>query len=322
LGVAPTAALALRFRRKEKPVRRNFRNGVVGAALVAFALVAAACGSGDGSVPEGPTINVGSTNFGEQLILSDIYATVLEQAGYPIERSFNLGAREVVNPALKDGAIDMLAEYTGSLLTFEGATSSTDSQQTWENLVEILEPSGLVALDYSPAQNKNGFVVTAATAEELGVSKVSDLAEFNGTLVLGGPPECPEREFCLLGLQEVYGLEFASFSALDAGGSLTVAALEGGEVDVGVFFTSAGVIAARGFVLLEDDQNLQPAENIVPVIRQEILDAYGDDLTDRINDVSAAITTSELSDLNRRFGEGDDPKDLALDWLQSNGFVE
>ena len=193
---------------------------------------------------------------------------------------------------------------------------------TWEALVEILEPSGLVALDYSPAQDKNGFVVTSDTAAEFGLSKVSDLAAYNGQFVLGGPPECPEREFCLIGLQDVYGLEFADFSPLDVGGALTVAALDGGEIDVALLFTSDGVIAARNYVLLEDDMNLQPAENIVPVIRQDILDTYGDNVAALINEVSAAITTAELSELNRRFGEGADPDELALEWLVANGFVD
>ena len=304
-------------------MRKIFRNRVVGAALLVMALVAAACGSGDdSSAPEGPTITVGSTNFGEQLILGDIYATVLENAGYDVERSFNLGNREVVNPALKSGEIDMLAEYTGTLLTFEGGTSSTDSQQTWEDLVDVLDGVGLVALDYSPAQDKNGFVVTAETAADLGLAKVSDLAQYNGELVLGGPPECPNREFCLIGLQNVYGLEFADFSPLDVGGALTVAALEGGEIDVALLFTSDGVIAEKGFVLLEDDRNLQPAENIVPIITDEIADAYGEDLAELINEVSAAITTAELSELNRRFGSGEDPDALAMDWLVENGFID
>jgi osmoprotectant transport system substrate-binding protein len=329
----PARRSAFSMQRKEIPMRNVFRNRAVGAALVVFALAVTACGSGDDStdttgdgggvpsIPDGPTIVVGSTNFGEQLILGDIYATVLEENGYPVDRRFNLGSREVVNPALKSGEIDLLAEYTGTLLTFEGGTSSTDSQDTWDDLVEILDPSGLTALDFSPAQDKNGFVVTAETADELDVSTVSDLAAYNGELVLGGPPECPEREFCLVGLQEVYGLSFAGFSPLDAGGSLTKAALTGGEVDVALLFTSDGFIAAEGLVLLEDDQNLQPAENIVPIIRTEILDTYGDDLAAVLNEVSAAITTAELSELNRRFGEGEDADALALDWLVTNGFL-
>jgi len=303
-------------------MRKMFRSRVVGATMVAFALVVSACGSG-GDTTDGPTITVGSTNFGEQLILGEIYASVLEDAGYDVERKFNLGTREVVNPALKSGEIDLLAEYTGTLLTFEGGTSSTDSDQTWNDLKDAIADDGLLALAYAPAQDKNGFVVTAETAAELGVTKMSDLAAFNGTLVLGGPPECPDREFCLIGLQGVYGLDFADFKPLDVGGSLTVAALEGGEIDLGLLFTSDGVIAAKGFVLLEDDMNLQPAENIVPIANQETFDAYGDDLIDLINEVTQVITTAELSDLNKRYGlDAEDPETLANEWLVAHGFID
>ena len=306
--------------------KMTFRSRAAGAILLALALVAGACGdddSGSGGVPEGPTITVGSTNFGEQLTLGEIYAQVLENAGYPVERSFNLGPREVVNPALKSGEIDLLVEYTGTLLTFEGGTSSTDSQETWEDLQDAIADDGLVALAYAPAQDKNGIVVTADTAQELGLTKVSDLEQYNGQLVFGGPPECPNREFCLIGLQEVYGLQFADFRPLDVGGPLTVTALEGGEIDVALLFTSDGVIAARGFVLLEDDMNLQPAENIVPVITSEIFDAYGQDLVDLLDEVTAAITTAELSELNKRYGiDTEDADALARDWLERNGFLD
>lgn len=214
-----------------------------------------------------------------------------------------------------------MAEYTGTLLTFEGGTSSTDSDQTHADLVANLEPKGITVLDYAPAQDKNGFVVTADTAELYGLSKVSDLAAQNGNLVLGGPPECPEREFCLIGLTDVYGLEFASFQPLDVGGPLTVAALDGGEIDVGLLFTSDGVIAAKGYVLLEDDKLLQPAENIVPVIRTAVLDEYDSDLPDLLNDVASKITTAELSELNKRFSlDAEDADTLAKEWLADNGF--
>lgn len=305
-------------------MRNRLRSRVVGAALLAFALVAGACGddgSGDGP-KDGPTITVGSTNFGEQLILGEIYAQVLEANGYPVARAFNLGSREVVNPALKDGEIDLLVEYTGTLLTFEGGTSSTDSDETHAALVAAVADDDLVVLAYAPAQDKNGIVVTADTAATLGLSTVSDLAAHNGTLVFGGPPECPEREFCLLGLQSVYGLDFTSFKPLDVGGPLTVAALEGGEIDVALLFTSDGVIAAKGFVLLEDDMNLQPAENIVPVTTKEIADAYGDEFAELLDSVSAKITTAELSELNKRYGiDAEDADVLAREWLEANGFL-
>lgn len=305
-------------------MRNRLRSRVVGATLLAFALVAGACGddgSGDGP-KDGPTITVGSTNFGEQLILGEIYAQVLEANGYPVARAFNLGSREVVYPALTSGEIDLMAEYTGSLLTHVGGTSSTDSDETHAALVAAVAGDDLVVLAYAPAQDKNGIVVTADTAATLGLSSVSDLAAHNGTLVFGGPPECPEREFCLLGLQSVYGLDFAEFKPLDVGGPLTVAALEGGEIDAALLFTSDGVIAAKGFVLLEDDKNLQPAENIVPVTTKEIADAYGDEFAELLDSVSAKITTAELSELNKRYGiDAEDADVLAREWLEANGFL-
>jgi osmoprotectant transport system substrate-binding protein len=303
-------------------MRKLFRNRALGATLVALALVAAACGSGEDSADrDGPTIVVGSTNFGEQEILGEIFAQALENAGYSVETKFQLGARDVVNPALKDGQIDLMVEYTGTLLTFEGGTSTTDSAGTHADLVANLAGKGITVLDYAPAQDKNGFVVTADTAAEYGLSKVSDLAAQNGNLVLGGPPECPERDFCLIGLEGVYGLDFKSFQPLDVGGPLTVAALDGGEIDVGLLFTSDGVIAAKGYVLLEDDKLLQPVENIVPVMRTETLDQYDSALSDLLNDVAAEITTAELSELNKRFGiDAEDADALAKEWLADKGF--
>jgi osmoprotectant transport system substrate-binding protein len=305
-------------------MRKTFRIRTVGATVLALALVASACGDDDasGDVPaDGPTITVGSTNFGEQLIVGEIYAQAMETAGYPVERSFNLGSREVVNPALKSGEIDLLVEYTGTLLTFEGGTSTTDSQATYDSLVEALSASDLTAANYTPAQDKNGIVVTSAFSSDNGITTTSGLAALNGTLVFGGPPECPNREFCLIGLTDVYGLDFAEFKPLDVGGPLTVAALEGGEVDVALLFSSDGVIAAKGFVLLEDDMSLQPADNLVPVLTKEIADAYGQDLIDLLDSVSAKVTTAELSELNKRFSlDAEDADVLAKDWLAANGF--
>ena len=304
-------------------MRNRFRSRAVGAALVALVLVMSACGddgSGGGTI-EGPTITVGSTDFYEQIILGEIYAQVLEQAGYPVERKFFLGPREVVNPALVSGEIDLLAEYTGSLLTFKGGTPTTDSDETYEAMKAAIADDGLVALAYSPAQDRNGVVVRADTASSLGLTTVSDLADHNGTLVLGGPAECPDRPLCLIGLEGLYGIEFADFRALDSGGALTVTALEGGEIDVAILYTSDGVIAAKGFTLLEDDRNLQPAENIVPVTRKAIIDAYGDDLVDLIDSVSAQITTAELTELNKRYHlDAEDADALAAEWLAAHGF--
>ncbi len=295
------------------------RTGVLGAILVALALLAAACGSGEDAVTDGPTITIGSANFSENALVAEIYAQVLEDKGYSVERNLNIGAREVYAPALESGELDLVPEYVGTALAvlFNGSPTA-DSDATTQALREAWAPAGIAVLEPAKAQDKNGIVVRQDTADELGLSKVSDLAA-HSDLVFGGPPECPEREFCMIGLQDVYGLSFAEFKPLDVGGALTVAALEGDEIQVALLFTSDGVIAAKGFVLLEDDKGLQPAENLTPVIRQDIVDAYGDELVDALNSVSAELTTAELSEMNRRIGvDGDDPEQVAKDWIAEN----
>ena len=306
---------------------RRFRKGLIGATLVALALVAAACGSeGDALVPDGgPTITVGSFNFDESIILAQIYGQGMENAGYPIDFSqLDAGSREVVKPAVESGEIDFVPEYVGSALEVGfGGEPSSDTETTASDLADAFATSGVAVLQPAPAQNKNGIVVTQALARELGLEKVSDLAGQESDLVLGGPPQCPNRPRCLIGLGDLYGLTFGEFKALDAGGPLTVEALESGEIDVALLFTSDGVIGARDFVLLEDDLGLQPAENIIPIIREQILDVYGDDLRNLINEISASITTTELTEMNRRFGfDRVDADVVAKEWLDANGFQE
>lgn len=138
-------------------------------------------------------------------------------------------------------------------------------------------------------------------------------------LTLGGPPECPERPFCLIGLRETYGLEFQEFLPLDVGGPLTVSALENGDIDVGLLLTSDPAIADRGFVLLEDDQQLQLADNIIPVIRQDILDE-SPEIAELINPWMALLTQEELTALNAAVNvDQDDPADAVEAWLSDNG---
>ncbi len=297
---------------------RKPRSGVLGAILVAFALLPAACGSGEDATTEGPTITVGSANFSENALVAEIYAQVLEGEGYSVDRNLNVGARAVYAVALESGELDLVPEYVGTALAFLDGTPTSDSEATAAALRDAWSGAGIAVLDPAEAQDKNGIVVRQDTADALGLSKISDLADHTD-LVFGGPPECPEREFCLIGLTDVYGLSFAEFKPLDVGGALTVAALEEDAIQVGLLFTSDGVIAAKGFVLLEDDKGLQTAENLTPVIRQEIIDAYGDNLVEALNKVSGELTTAELSEMNRRIGiDGDDPEQVATDWIADN----
>jgi osmoprotectant transport system substrate-binding protein len=302
-------------------MRKAFRFRAVGA-ILGLAVLATACGSGDGAI-EGEPIKVASFNFNESVIVAEIYAQGLEANGYTIERRMNLGAREVVKPALESGEIDLVPEYTGTVAGFLGVEQSADPQTTWEAAREAYRDLGVTLLAFSPAQDKNAYVVTAEIASEFGLENVSDLQPVAGEMIFGGPPECPERPLCLQGLEDLYGLEFSEFKALDVAGPITIAALEGGEIDVALLFSTQGIIAANGWVSLVDDKGLNPAENLVPAIRTEVVDAYGDELVALLDSYSEALTTDDLTELNKRADlDQEDPAVLAGEWLTENGFVE
>ncbi|HSK92305.1 MAG TPA: ABC transporter substrate-binding protein [Euzebyales bacterium] len=287
-----------------------------------------AAGGGDDTAAEAEeteiergNVVIGSTNFPEQEIVAEMYALVLEDAGYSVERRYQLGSREVVFPALQGGELDVTPEYVGTLLEFinGGAGEATsDTEETLGLLNERLE-EGVTMLEPSDAEDKNALALTQETAGELGATTVSDLEGQAGELVLGGPPECPQRPLCLPGYEETYGLEFANFQALDAGGPLTTEALNQGDIDVGLVFSTQGAIAANDWVVLEDDQGLQPAENITPAVREDILNGEVEEL---LNGVSAALTTEKVIELNRRVDvDREAPADVALDFVEQEGIL-
>jgi osmoprotectant transport system substrate-binding protein len=265
-------------------------------------------------------IVVGSTDFTEQQIVAEMYALVLEDAGYTVDRRYQLGAREVVFPALQSGELHVTAEYIGTLLEFinGGAGQATsDTEETLGLLQDQLE-EGLIMLEPSEAQDTNALAVTQQTANQLNATKVSDL-EGRDDLVLGGPPECPQRPLCLPGYEETYGLSFANFRPLDAGGPLTTEALNNGDIDVGLVFSTQGAIAANDWVVLEDDKGLQPAENITPAVNEEVLNGEVEEL---LNSVSAVLTTEKVIELNRRVDiDGEAAEDVALDFLETEGVL-
>lgn len=246
------------------------------------------------------TIQIGSTNFTEQELVGEMYALALADAGLDVERRFQLGAREVVLPALQNGDIDVYPEYVGTALEFltgGSGQATADTQATTELLREQFADSDVAVLEPAEAQDKNALVVTQETADEYDLQTVSDLEGVASELTVGGPPECPQRPLCLPGYEETYGLDFGEFASLDAGGPLTREALEAGDIDVAVMFSTQGVIAELGWVVLEDDQGLQPAENLVPVVREAVLN---DTVRETLNGVSGVLTTELLTELNRR----------------------
>jgi len=267
-------------------------------------------------------VTVGSFNFGESVLLGELYAQALEARGLRVVRAFNLGPRELVEPALEKGLLEVVPEYAGSLLGFlPGGVVGQDLSAVREDLSVALAGRGLTLLASAPAQDRNGFAVTETVARELGLDEISDLAD-HAALVLGGPPECPQRELCGQGLEAVYGIEFDSFVPLDQSGPLTADALVRGVVDVALMFTTSAEIVRNGLVLLRDDRDLQPPENVTPVARRDTAERFGTEFTQAIDAVSALLTTEELRALNAEVEiDGRSAAAVAGEWLVAHGLV-
>jgi osmoprotectant transport system substrate-binding protein len=295
-------------------------------AVVAVSLLAVAGCGGQDALQEGggggsSGFVVGSANFPEQLILGNMYSDVVEDQGVKVERRLNLGTRDVVFPSLESGELTLVPEYNGALLAYlsKGESDVTSPEETTEELKAEL-PKGLIALQASEAQDKDALVVTPETAKKYDLKTTSDLAPVADKLIVGGPPEMPDRPDGLPGLKRVYGIEFEEFKPLDAGGPLTTEALANGDIDVGRFFTSQGLIDARGWVVLEDDKELSPAQNIIPIIRKQ--DSSGK-IEDALNRLSATLTTEDLKKLNRRVEvDKEDPEVVAKNYLQQKGLLQ
>ena len=202
-------------------------------------------------VGEGRGVVVGAGNFSESATLAELYAGVLDAAGYDASTQ-TIGNRETYLPALQAGELTVVPEYVGTLTEFVNkgvngaeapAVASSDLEATVGELTSLGEEAGLAFGEPSMAQDQNAFAVTRAFAEENDVETLSDLAAACGDIVLGGPPECPELVFCQPGLEETYGLDVGEFVSLDAGGPLTKTALQQGEIAVGLVFSSDAALA-------------------------------------------------------------------------------
>lgn len=292
--------------------------------LLPVLLVLLACaGPPPAAAPRPQALVVASFDFPESVLLAEVYAQALEAAGVPVRRELRLGPRELVLPALRQGLVDVVPEYLGSALAAvsDGPVAATSTVTARRQLAAALAPDGLRVLAPSSAQDQNGLAVTRTTAERLGLRATSDLRGVAGRLALAGPPECPERPYCLLGLQRAYGLSFARFAAY-VRESQRVTALEQGVVDVAVVFTTDGLLADADLVLLTDDRRLQPVENVTPVVSRAAVERYGERVVAALEGVSRALTSSALVVLSWRVEvAGQDVAAEARGWLLRRGLV-
>lgn len=298
---------------------RNKGRLALGAVVVGAALALSGCASGDpldsGSESgDSETITIGSQAYYSNEIIAEIYAQALENAGFTVERQFNIGQRDAYLPSLENGEVDLFPEYTGNLLQFYNeATTATTSDEVYAELQDAL-PEGLTVLDQAAASDQDSYNVTAEFAETNNVSSLADLAGLSVPLTLGGPAELAERPYGPTGLLEKYGVTVA-FSAT---GDTTYEDLLAGTITIANVYTADPRIQTDSLVTLDDPEGLFLASNVVPLVNADVADS----IAEVINAVQAKLTAEGLIALNVQSTVDQlSSPEIATQWLTENGLI-
>ncbi len=299
---------------------RSLRTLALGALML---VLVSACSAGGGSKA---TIKIGSDGFYESKLMGEIYAQALEANGYTVTRNLGLGARKVTAPALESGQIDLKPEYIGSGLAYYSQPATGDAAANAAALATVLagKGGGITVLGYTPAQDQNAFVVRKDTADQFHLAKMSDLTAVQDQLKLGLATDCPTNPVCGAALNAAYGLDTTKATLLSACDAPMAQALLAKTIDVAELCSTQPDIAVNGWVLLQDDKQTQPADNIAPVVRNDYLAKVDKAAFSKIlNDVSAKMDTATLLKLGTSVSvDKKDIADVAKQWLKDTGFVK
>ena len=302
--------------------------------LASLAIVATGCGGDDnkldstgdksGDTAKGSVV-IGSAGFTEIQLMAEMYKLLLEDAGYSASIKV-VQNREVYEPALESGEIDVVPDYAATMTEFlnvkaNGETAkpvaTNDKDETVDALNTLGEPLGIKALEAAEAVDQNAFVATTAVAEEKG----SKLSDWDGeSVVLAATEECPDRPFCQPGLESTYGLTVTEVLPLGFGTAQVKEAVTSGQAQLGLTGTTDATLEDLGLVVIEDDKGLQLADNLVPVVGKDVADDA--DLADALNALAGELTTEDLTGLNKKVdGERQKAADVAKEFLESKGLL-
>jgi osmoprotectant transport system substrate-binding protein len=324
--------------------KRRLRVLLAALSALALTLGVAACGSSDdsttdttsqgssaGAIESNPangkvSLTIGSKNFPEQEILGEIYAQALQAAGYKVKTALNLGSETVALKAVKTGQISGYPEYASTALTsFFGKDPEqvpASAKGAYEEAKVEFEKEGLTAFAPTPFASANAVGLLKTTAEKYDLEDISDLEGVSEKLSLYGSPECRQRIDCLAGLEELYGLKFKSFTPVDIGLRYTV--LEKGQADLSILFTTDPQLAAESdkFVILEDDEEVFPAGNVIFVTKKSTVEKAGPDYEETILQVQEGLDLKVMQELDARVElEKQTPKEAAASYLESAGYT-
>ncbi|NDL64120.1 ABC transporter substrate-binding protein [Acerihabitans arboris] len=294
-------------------------NQLLAATLFSTVLLHAALASADDKATatgDVGTIIVGSADFPESQLLATIYADALAAKNIKVEKKLNIGSREVYMPALLDGSINLIPEYSGATLSYLDEKTQAHSAEDVEAALAKALPAKIKMLSISPAQDSDVLAVTAKTAKQHNLKTIGDLQPVAGKLVLGGPAEWKSRREGVKGLQEVYGLTFKNFRVLDVAGPLTLSALVNNQIQVADMTSTDPAMKKNNLVALEDPKHLFPAQNIVPLIAADKLSAP---IEETLNKISAQLTTDDLIVMNGKLANFDSIDAVSKEWLSRHG---
>jgi osmoprotectant transport system substrate-binding protein len=273
-----------------------------------------------GKKASGGTVVVGSNNFTESILLGDIYGEALKAKGIKVTYKPNIGSRETTYGMMKNGSLTVLPEFNGALLAYLDAKAAPTTVATTDAAITAKLDPKLTLLNPAAAQDKDSITVNATTAAKYHLttkSTIADLAGAGKDITIGASPEFQTRHQGLIGLKSVYGLVPKSFKALDAGGTLTEAALKNNNVQAADIFTTDPTISKQKFVVLQDPKNLFGFENVLPLVYKSGLSQPG---IDALNAVATKLDTTSLLNLDTQVqSDNKDPLAVAQTWLKSVG---
>ena len=295
-------------------------------------MTAASCASDDvsndsSSGGDKGNVTISGQSFDEAALVASMYQLLLENEGYTVEQKL-VKSRDQYLGELTKGNVDVAPEYTGGILdllnTLENGAdakplTTPDAQESIDAAQSLLEKNNITLLNPSEATDTNAFFVTKEYADKNGVTKLSDLE--GKSIVLAGAPDCEGRTDCEGGLSDVYGIDVKKVIPTGFGGAATYKSVLDGESQLGLTATTDGSLESQGLVLLEDDKQIQPAQNLVPAINSDWL-ADNKDVEDVLNKLMSTLTTADLAELNNRVSvEREKAADVAQDYLSQKGLL-
>ncbi len=289
---------------------------VLASVLALVASVSACSSSTPSKTTSAGSLTVGSADFPENELLADIYGDAMSAKGVHITKKLNIGERPVYLAALKDGSIDFIPEYNGSILDYLSPHATAKTPAAVTAALPAALGASLTALNPASAQDADTITVTQATATKDNLKTIADLAPIAGTMVFGAPAGFQTRPDGIPALKSVYGVSFKSFTSLKAGGTVTVDALKNGTVDAADIFSTDPAIAANHFVSLADPKSMFAAQNIVPIVATAKLTST---ITTTCNAISAKLDTATLAGLVAKVSYGQQADAVAKAWLSSVG---